>query len=351
MSMKKIKVLQLITGLGMGGAEKAVLELSKFLNKNYFENHVISLGKRIDLVEDFKSKNINITVLNQENSIVFFLTMLKKVHRYVRANDISIIHAHMIHPLIIASLIKFINPKLKIIYTSHSANIGSKVREYLAWILLSFRDVDVIFSKELLRYYNKKNYRIIPNGINISKYDLSLKKNDVFTITTIGRLEYVKNHTFLLDLAHNIKPIFKFKIQIVGAGKLEYELKKKVKALRLENQVCFLGLRNDIPQILNRSHCFILPSHWEGLPLVLLEAGASRVPILSTAVGSIPSFINDTTGYLFDLKDFKEAIINIYNNYPIAIYKADALFLKVQQRYSIESVVQSHQELYISLHS
>ena len=347
--MNQIKVLQLITGLGMGGAEKVVLDLSKFIDNYSFQTHVVSLNDRTELLNEFLKNNIRVTVLNYKNNFYNFFKIIKQVHSYLKQNDIRILHAHMTHALIVACTLKLINPSLKIVFTSHNINIGSRLREIAVYLLKPLRNIDIIFSIDILKFFHKKNYIVIPNGIHIEKYSLNLLKPNIFTITCVGRLEYVKNHTFLIDLANKLKSKIKFKIQIVGAGELEQELKRKVINLGLEDYVFFLGLRNDIAKILNKSHCFVLPSHWEGLPIVLLEAAASNLPIISTPVGSIPSLINDSSGILCELNSFEKNIEEIYNNYDLAKQRSTNLYEIVRSNFSIKIIVNQHEMIYKEL--
>lgn len=347
--MSQIKLLQLITGLGMGGAEKVVLDLSKFIDNDSFQTHVVSLNDRTELLTEFLKNNIRVTVINAKNNFNDFFKIIKEVNRYVKQNGIQVLHAHMIHALIVACIIKLVNPSLKIVYTSHNLKIGSRLREIMVYFLKPLRDIDVVFSKDILKFFHKKNHIIIPNGIHIEKYSLNLSKPDLFTLTCIGRLEYVKNHTFLIDLADKLKCKIKFKIQIVGAGELEQELKQKVHELDLVDYVSFLGLRNDIANILNKSHCFVLPSHWEGLPIVLLEAAASKLPIISTPVGSIPSLIDDSSGILCELNDFGRNIEEIYYNYELAKERSNKLYEIVNSKFSIKSIVNQHEKIYRDL--
>lgn len=347
--MSQIKLLQLITGLGMGGAEKVVLDLSKFINNDSFQTHVVALSNKTELLNEFLHNNINVTVLNGKNNFKYFFKIIREVNSYVKQNAIQVLHAHMTHALIVACIIKLVNPRLKIVYTSHNINIGSRLREIMVYFLKPFRNIDIIFSKNILKFFYKKNHIVIPNGIHIEKYSLKLLKPKVFTLTCIGRLEYVKNHTFLVDLANKLKSKIKFKIQIVGAGELEQELKQKVHELGLQDYVFFLGLRNNVANILNESHCFVLPSHWEGLPIVLLEAAASKLPIISTPVGSIPSLIDDSLGILCELNDFEKNIEEIYYNYESAKQRSNKLYEIVSSKFSIKSIVNQHEKVYQNL--
>jgi glycosyltransferase involved in cell wall biosynthesis len=89
-----------------------------------------------------------------------------------------------------------------------------------------------------------------------------------------------------------------------------------------------------------------MPSLWEGLPIVLLEAASSYLPIISTPVGTIPSLIDRNNGYLTDNKSFSETMYYVINNYDEAREKAVVLQKKVNDYYSIESISSKHESLY-----
>lgn len=347
--MQKINILQLITGLGMGGAEKVVLDLATYTNKNDFNTFVIAMSKRDELLNDYLTNNINTTILKKSNSLKDMFSIINSINQFVKKNNIQIIHAHMTHSIIIASIMKILNPSLKIIYTSHNLNIGSKLREFVVWMLKPFRNIDIVFSKDILKYFYKSNYKLIPNGIKIDKYDLKLEKNKKFTFIAIGRIETVKNHKFLIEVANDLKNRCDFEIHIVGDGNLRNELEILIEKYRLQSIVKVLGLRKDIPKLLNQSHCLLMPSLWEGLPIVILEAGASSLPVLSTPVGSIPSLLNHENAYLCELDDFKNKMIEVLENYDLAKEKGEKLHQEILKTYSIDSIVSKHEKIYQEL--
>jgi len=344
--MKKINVLQLVTGLGMGGAEKVVFDLATNINKNDFNIYVVSLSTRDERLQEFLNENIDTTVLYKDNSLFDLLYIVKGLNSFVNERNIEIIHAHMAHAVIVASILRIINPYLKIIYTSHNLNIGSKLREFIVWMLKPLRELDIVFSKDILKYFYKSNYKIIPNGINVKQYELRLEKNNKFTFIAIGRLEIVKNHKFLIEIANELKEDFDFELQIVGHGYLKKELEEIIKKYHLEEYVKLLGLRNDIAELLNKAHCLVMPSLWEGLPIVILEAGASSLPIISTSVGSIPSLLNANNAYLSDLEHFKDSMIYVLNHYDEARQKGKKLFNDIKNIYAIEKIVNAHEKIY-----
>jgi glycosyltransferase involved in cell wall biosynthesis len=347
--VKKINILQMVTGLGVGGAEKSVLNLAKHTSKTSFNTFVVSMSKRDELLSEFLENHINITLLKGSRSIQGFVTIVKEVNKFVKKNNIQIIHAHMTHSIIISSIIRLFNPSIKIVYTSHSLNIGSKLREFIVYSLKQLRDVDIVFSKDLLKFFYKKNYQVVPNGIEIDNYNLKLNKNKKFTFVVVGRLETVKNHKFLIEMANNLKDKYNFELQIAGDGYLKEELNSLISKYNLEDNVKLLGLRSDIPKLLSQSHCLLMSSLWEGLPIVILEAGASSLPVISTAVGGIPSLLNDKNAYLADFGNFQNKMIEVLEYYKEAEIKGKYLFNDISKKYSIDSVVRQHENIYKEL--
>jgi glycosyltransferase involved in cell wall biosynthesis len=130
---------------------------------------------------------------------------------------------------------------------------------------------------------------------------------------------------------------------------LRSKLEKQITDFDLIDKVELLGLREDIPELLAKADCFLLPSLWEGMPIVLLEAGASNIPIISTNVGSISSLIDNETGYLVTLEQFKAQMIYLIENQTESKQKALKLRNKIEQQYSIESVVTKYEDIYSSL--
>lgn len=137
--------------------------------------------------------------------------------------------------------------------------------------------------------------KIINNGINLDEYhyneclrgqvrrEMEIEKE--FVIGNVGRLTNVKNHVYLIDVFAKIKEIRKNSLLlIVGEGELRDFLHEKVKALGLDGSIKFLGIREDISKIMQAMDVFVMPSLYEGLPFVLIEAQAA----------GLPCFVSDT---------------------------------------------------------
>jgi glycosyltransferase involved in cell wall biosynthesis len=136
---------------------------------------------------------------------------------------------------------------------------------------------------------SSKKFKIIRNGIDIEnylynehcreKYRKELNLEGKIVLGNIGRLSYQKNQIFLLEILKEIvvsNP--ECTLLLVGEGPLEGQLKEKVKLYQLENNVIFLGIRKDVPQLLQAMDVFVMPSRFEGLPVTLVEAQAAGLP-------------------------------------------------------------------------
>jgi glycosyltransferase involved in cell wall biosynthesis len=348
--VKKIHVLFLATGLGLGGAERVVLDICSNINHNYFKTNVIGVSTQEELLPEFRKKSIETSILGHKKSMKAFYYSLKEVNDYVRKNNVNIIHSHMFHTLLIATLIKLFKPSLQIVFTPHNTFISMPIRRWSLWFLKPFRDVDTLFSKDALRFFHKQNYKVIPNGIDLTKYSNSSQQNSThtFTFVIVGRLEYMKNHNFLIDVIYQLNQLNKydFQLKIVGSGILEDALKSKVETLELNNIIDFLGARDDVPALLKDCDCLLLPSLWEAFPIVLLEAAACNIPVITTSVGSISTLVDQNNGYIVELDKFKDAMIDVLENYDEAKSKSLNLQNKVKSNYQIKNIVKQYESIY-----
>lgn len=174
---------------------------------------------------------------------------------------------------------------------------------------------------------------VIPSGIDFSPFDAVktrdfLRKefgfgSDEFLVGIVAALEDHKGHKYLIEAASLIKlRVPRVRIIVVGRGSLELELDQQAKGLKVDDLVFFLGFREDIPQILASLDVFVLSSHMEGLGSSILDAMASRLPVVATAVGGIPEVVLDNqTGLLVPPRDpqaLADAIVRLYSDRALA---------------------------------
>jgi glycosyltransferase involved in cell wall biosynthesis len=166
-------------------------------------------------------------------------------------------------------------------------------------------------SEEAGKFFYKNNilksdkFRIINNAIEVKKYyrnehvrnevraQLGISDNNI-VIGNVGRFQYQKNHDFLIDIYNSFcKKYPDSRLILVGQGVEEAAIKNKVKSLNIEKNVIYMGIRNDVNKIMQAIDAFVLPSRFEGLGIVLIEAQAAGVPCV-TSKNVVPSVVNVT---------------------------------------------------------
>lgn len=158
-----------------------------------------------------------------------------------------------------------------------------------------------LFGKRIL---SSNQYHVMKNAIEASDFSFceetrektrrELHLTDQFTVGHVGRFTAVKNHEFLLQIFTQIKKIHSDSVLLfVGTGEKEEEIREKVRCSHLDSSVRFLGTRSDVPELLQAMDAFVLPSHYEGLPVVGVEAQAADLPcFFSDAVSKEVQILN-----------------------------------------------------------
>lgn len=343
-------IIHIVTGLGGGGAENVVLELSKFAKKKSIPTHVISISSINKIEKKFKSENINYTFLNI-NSFKNIPKGLKLLNLKVKHFENPVFHCHMFHSFLISFLYIVCFKKIKIIFTLHTNKIAQFYRKLFLFITKNYREFDVIFSENSRKWYLKNN-KIIPNGIDLNKFKSISKRellnNQPVNFLFLGRLSKPKNPLFLTELALKLLEdgLYNFRFHIVGDGNLKEELLLKINANQLNEYIILHGFQFNVESYLKNAHCLIMPSLWEGMPMSIIEAGASKLPVIATPVGSIPDFLNDTNGYVSVLRDFHLPMLELARNYKASEFKSEKLFELVQNNYDINVVFEKYFKLY-----
>ena len=163
----------------------------------------------------------------------------------------------------------------------------------------------------------------------------------------VGRFAEEKNHVFLLEtFAEIVKNNLDTKLFLIGTGSKEEEIKAKIRKLKLQKYVVFLGLRNDIPDVLQAMDCFIFPSLHEGLGIVAIEAQASGLKVFAS--DTIPNEVKITNLLQFiSLKKSQNEWANIIlDNIP---YQRVSTYEKiVESGYDIGAVAKKLEKIYLS---
>jgi glycosyltransferase involved in cell wall biosynthesis len=338
--MTKLRILYLINNLEIGGAEIALANLVNELPAADFDvwiGVVYALGpiqKRFTLPSDrFVSFNFQI------RQPFLDLPACLRLFRFLRRNRIQIIHTHLPLSNIIGRSVAWLAGVPVIISTEHNIYYDKSLPFVLADRLLSKITTQMTTISQAVRLFASNQahldpgkFLVIPNGIPLNqipifskserqakKRELGIGKNQPVVIT-VGRLHPQKAHHVLLDAARRVvkeKPDVRF--LLVGGGPCEQALKKQALCNGLEENVQFLGFRQDIPALLQISTVMVLSSLREGLSVALMEASACSLPIVASNVGGNPEIVvHGITGLLVppgDEEKLADSILQILN-YP-----------------------------------
>jgi glycosyltransferase involved in cell wall biosynthesis len=252
--------------------------------------------------------------------IICLFTMTWVLYRNVKKNKYSLIHAHAYLGGIPAKIVGKLTGT-PVIFTVHGCNNLDLNKKGLIpfvekFVLTKIKyDKIISVSRNFLKY--KRNASVIPNGVDIGKFDsVAVEKNKKFKIIFVGRLSWPKGLEILINAINKIdKELLADKeFHIIGDGELMDILVDKVKNYDLREFVKLRGKMSgdELIKEYKSSHLFVLPSLTEGQPLTLLEAFASRLPVIVTDVGDNKFFVKNDSGLLIllpgDVNSFAEAI-------------------------------------------
>ncbi|MBI6026998.1 glycosyltransferase [Clostridium perfringens] len=364
------KCLHILPMNKLSGAEKMALLICKNMKK--FTPVVVCGGK--SLSEIFKKEGIESYDTTFSNKNIFkTLRFLKNI---IEKNNIKIIHAHDNNASLNAYLVKrTFRLDIKVISHIHNCYPFLKGKNFNKLLDSYFRpryDYNIScgslvyeFYKKNTKYFRTDKTEVLSNAMDIkeiNKFDFNKSKKiiekfnipkDKKILGFIGRLDEQKGIIpFIKELSKYKEYFNDCTFLLVGSGSQEQEIKILIKELNLDKYFILTGFQEDTYKFYPIIDVFFLPSLYEGLPMVLLEAMAFKKTIVSMDVGSIGELINDKTGVLIKKGDYK-AFINYLkyikdNENKVKRYGEEASRF-VRENYNIESYVEKVEKKYKSL--
>lgn len=319
MKKKEIVVAHIIGKWLGGGVESVVM--------NYYR-HIDRTKIQFDFICDEDSTNIPYEEIEKLGGRVILIPPYQKLFKYhnklkkiLKDGNYKIVHSH-INTLSIFSLFaaKCAGVPVRIAHSHSTTNKKEKKKNLLKQALRPFSKVfatDYMCCSELAgrwlfgnKEYDKGNIYLLNNAIDLDKfkYDEKIRSekrkklnisDDTLVIGHVGRFVEQKNHRFLIDIFNEIhKQNSNSILLLAGQGPLMEEIKSKVESLGLEKFVIFLGQRNDIDELYQAFDVFCLPSLYEGLPVVGVEAQATGLLCIFSDDMTKEIKVLDTTEFL-----------------------------------------------------
>ena len=298
-----MKVLQIIPMFKLAGAETMCENLCKALQNQGCDVVAVSLYTEHTPITD-RLENAGIKVIYLGKRRGFDFSIFVKLYQLMKKERPEVVHTHIYAARYALPVAAFCGIPKKI-HTLHNiaqqeqAKAGKIVNKFMfkhCGVVPAALSEEVKKTVEEVYKLSAEKIPVIFNGVDLSncKVKEDYTKRDEFKIVHIGRFMDVKNHAMILKtFALFAKQHTDAKLQLIGDGELRKDMEQLAQELGVENSVEFAGLQSNVYPWLHDADIFILPSKFEGMPMTLIEAMGTGLPIIASAVGGVPDMLTD----------------------------------------------------------
>mgnify|MGYP003289886893 CR=1 FL=1 len=351
-----MKIVIFTPGLVTGGAEIMAVRLAVYLRKLDKDVEVVSLSKDANDINEKRLLESNIKVNFIDSTSSSKVKRLINTWRTLSKLKPDVIHSHISGTIYAIPWVLF--HKVKLVHTIHT----KPDVEFPKYILKIFKFLCkinkltlVAVSKEnqmiAQKYYKLSESKIkyVNNPVEVSSYYKNECRDDnLFTFINVSRQDINKNQILMIRAMNIISNKFdNIKLILVGDGNQHIVLKEETIKLGLEDKICLVGERSDVEHFLSNADVYVSTSHREGLPLSMLEAMASRLPVISTNVGGIPDIVKDN-GVLIDDDNLDQLVkameFMIKNNHYLKKYGEESL--KIATSFDAKTCAMKYIDIY-----
>jgi len=358
-----LSIVHVLSSYGVGGQERVALDLAIGQKQRGHDVSVLSLAAEPDgaMAKEFADAGISVGRVPKHGGLD--PTLVPRLARELRRRKVDVVHTHNPLPLIYGA------PAARLagaaaIHTKHGVNPGSRghrmLRRAAAQLTHAFVAVSDTTEAQAREQRDAPTAKLhtIPNGIRLDRYApdpearaaarVELGLGDAWVIGTVGRLDGFKNQSLLVRaMAPHLSS--KVRLVIIGEGDARPIVEAAIAVLPEPQWVVMTGRRMDVPALVHAFDVFALSSKSEGLPLVVPEAMAAALPIVATAVGGLPSVIDEgVTGFLVPVDEaaLSKALGTLIGDHE----RAKTMGAKAREvalaRYSHDRMVDAYLELY-----
>lgn len=366
-------LFQVVGSLAVAGAERLVLNLLLHHDRSRYHPICVCLQdpKGSYYEERLRAAGIEVHFLGKGSKASW--SAFRKLDALFRQYRPAIVHTHLIAlSYAYFPMMRYRTPvRVHTVHNLAHKEIGVRVARFVRLLAFRYRIGGVVpvaiaeeVRKTIQQVYGYPDPPLIPNGISTDEYAPdpvgracwraeNVIEPDAIVITVVGRLTEQKNHALLLRAFARLHSIQPLRLLVVGDGELRQQLEQQAAESGISAKVRFLGLRADVPAILNASDIFVLPSRWEGNPLSVQEAMASGLPVVATTVGGVPELVeNGVSGLLVPSEDeaaLANALQTLIDHPHLRQQMGEAALIRARQRFDIRITVQQYEQLYETL--
>jgi glycosyltransferase involved in cell wall biosynthesis len=367
-----IRVALCIGQLEPGGAERCLTRLAIGLDRRRFAPVVYCLGRKPQAPQDVLLQDLMAAGIETHFLRVWprwrVLAAAFWLGRALRRQRPVVVQTFLHRANVAGALASRLARVPHVVAGIRVADLRSRLR--LAVERVATRNVDryVCVSRSVAAFCRgparlpPEKLMIIPNGVDLGRFEqiapVRLTLLNVAAgrraLAVVARLDQQKNIDWLLAQAGELlKALPRHDLLIVGEGPQRRKLERKTQELGLAERVHFIGWRPDVPQILAASDLLILPSSWEGMPNVLLEAMAAARPVVASDVEGVREVLGSLAPQQIlpkqDGKMLRDRVAAILGNPELANRLGQENRLRVQHEYSDRQMIEAYERLYLSL--
>lgn len=369
-------VVHIMHRFDTGGLENGIVNLINHMPEEAYRHTVIALTEITEFKQRIRRTDVNFIALNKPPGHAFWI--YPKLYRLFRTLKPAIVHTRNLAALEVAVPAWAARVPVRI-HGEHGRDVGdfdgsNKKYQWIRRLYSPFVKHYIALSRDLADYLTHpvgiatKRVTQIYNGVDSTRFHPSPVRQPIsgcpfneaglWLVGTAGRMQTVKDQTNLarafveaLSVAPQLRP--RLRLVMIGDGPLRQESLAILEAAGVADLAWLPGERKDIPEIMRGLDCFVLPSLGEGISNTILEAMASGLPVIATAVGGNIELVSEgISGRLVPAADpsaLAKAIVDLAQQPELAKSLGQQGRRQIEQRYSMAAMVQSYQQLYDKL--
>ncbi|MCP9447043.1 MAG: glycosyltransferase [Nitrospira sp.] len=372
---RKIRIAQVITGLVVGGGGQVVWTIARKIDRARFEMDIFCVIEGGELVSDIEKMGFRVNVLEKtydyRRLLSYDVFKILKLAEYLEKGKYDIVHTHLYQADVIGRIAGIVAGVPNMVKSLHNMGQWKKKRHLIVDRLLLSKTAYVIccsdYQKEVaIRQEHLKEGKAITiyNGVDIERFTpkrnrfafaRSLGLDPTCKIVgTVGRMIEMKGQVhFLRSIQHVLAEHPDVQFVLVGDGPIRKELEGEVKNKPFRDQVFFLGERRDVPEILGIMDVFVFPSLSEGMAIAVVEAMASRLPVVASHIRPLSDIvIHEKTGLLVEPRSphaIAWAVNRLLQDDHLRSMMGEAGRERVAQYFTDDKMVRRIEEIYTLL--
>lgn len=358
--MSRIGVMHVVDTLRFGGAERVAVNLANLLPRDEFEAHLCTTRAEGDLAREVAP---HVKRLALHRSSTFDTSAVAKMVKYIRDNDIKILHGHA-SALFFSRLASFLSPFPTVVWHDHYGRYAFNDRPVWLYKAATRKMGGVVAVNRPLEDWSKQALGMpadrvwyIPNLVQLTagaELESPLPGTPGSRIVCVANIRPQKDHANLFEAMRIVLRDFPnaHALLIGGYSDKEYcdSVLAQIVSTGLSGNVTYLGTRRDVPAILRHCDIGVLPSKSEGLPLALLEYGITGLPVVATHVGQCPEVLDDgAAGSLVPPSD-PQALANALIDFLRSATKrrkfGERLKARVEKQYGAPKIIERICDVY-----